>query len=87
MERVEPKLVDHINPRHYKRGGIETIDYIRAVCRDLPGDEAVYVGNIIKYVSRYQAKNPQDPSQDLKKAEWYLNELLKVLFEKKELSA
>jgi len=63
-----------ISPEHYKfEGGIEAIDYILAICRDLPGNEAALVTNVLKYISRYQRKGY--PQRDLKKAEWYLHRL------------
>ena len=54
----ELKVKDNINPQHYKNGtrGIETIDTII----ELLGEEGFFnycVGNIIKYVSRYEYKN------------------------------
>jgi hypothetical protein len=58
---------DKINPPYYKKG-IETTDYI--VSHDMNYVE----GNIIKYVTRYKEKNGL---QDLLKAEWYLNRLIK----------
>jgi len=58
---------DKINPSYYKKG-IETTDYI--VSHDMNYVE----GNIIKYVTRYKDKNGL---QDLLKAEWYLNRLIK----------
>ena len=58
---------DKINPSYYRKG-IETTDYI--VSHDMNYVE----GNIIKYVTRYKEKNGL---QDLLKAEWYLNRLIK----------
>ncbi len=58
---------DHINPDHYKRGGIETFDYIQAKSMSYAQ------GNVIKYVSRYQYKNGLE---DLQKAMWYLHKLI-----------
>lgn len=57
-----------VNPDHYKQGGIETIDYIRA---KLSPDAFVghCIGTVIKYVSRYEHKNGLE---DLKKAAVYL---------------
>jgi hypothetical protein len=72
-----------VNPAHYqKAGGIETIDYIEAVTADIPGDEAVSLANVIKYVSRYRQKHPKDPVRDLKKARWYLDRLINLVTEK-----
>ncbi|EAD7622604.1 MULTISPECIES: DUF3310 domain-containing protein [Listeria] len=58
------------NPSHYTAGGIETLDYIKAKVSDYP---SYAVGNIIKYVSRYEHKNGLE---DLKKAQFYLNDLI-----------
>lgn len=61
------------NPSHYTAGGIETLDYIKAKVSDYP---SYAVGNILKYVSRYEHKNG---IEDLKKARFYLNDLIKEL--------
>ncbi|MCV50082.1 DUF3310 domain-containing protein [Listeria monocytogenes] len=58
------------NPAHYTAGGIETLDYIKAKVKDYPSYAA---GNILKYVSRYEYKNG---IEDLKKAQFYLNDLI-----------
>lgn len=55
-------------PAHYQRGGIETIDYIRATLGD-EGFAAYCLGNVLKYVSRFRDK---DGVQDLEKARVYL---------------
>ena len=74
---------DAISPEHYKfANGIETKYYIKAVCRKLEGDEAFCVANIIKYVSRYRRKDPRNCIRDLRKIEWYLNELIETVEEK-----
>ena len=68
MMMVNPTMSeDKINPPYYKKG-IETTDYI--VSHDMNYVE----GNIIKYVTRYKDKGGL---QDLLKAEWYLNRLIK----------
>ncbi|HGX1670109.1 DUF3310 domain-containing protein [Listeria seeligeri] len=61
------------NPSHYTAGGIETLDYIKAKVSDYP---SYAVGNIVKYVSRYEHKNGLE---DLKKAQFYLNDLIKEM--------
>ena len=66
-EQMKNMEEDKINPSYYKKG-IETTDYI--VSHDMNYVE----GNIIKYVTRYKEKNGL---QDLLKAEWYLNRLIK----------
>ena len=72
-------MMDKINPNYYKRGKFETIDVILDVTKHLDGDEAYLIGNVIKYVSRYDEKNG---IEDLEKAKWYLNRLIKLLNEK-----
>jgi hypothetical protein len=61
-------------PEHYRQGGIEAIDAIKAAVTTAPPVQAVFVANILKYVWRYREKNGK---QDLMKARWYLDELIK----------
>jgi len=69
-EVVEVDLVNE--PPHYKAGGIETLDFIKAkLSKD--GYSGFLEGNIIKYITRYKLKNGV---QDLRKAEFYLRELI-----------
>ena len=64
---------DMVNkPPHYNNGDIETIDAIQSALGD--GFEFYLQGNILKYVWRYRHKNNVE---DLKKAQWYLNKLVK----------
>ena len=66
---------DNVNaPSHYLHGKKETIDVI---CDCMTGDEfhGYLKGNILKYVSRYKFKG--EPLEDLQKANWYLNRLIK----------
>lgn len=68
---VKNENTDNVNnPSHYTAGGIETLDYIKAKVKDYP---SYAVGNILKYVSRYEHKNG---IEDLKKAQFYLNDLI-----------
>jgi len=60
-------LKDNINPKHYKQGKIEVVDFI------LDQKMNFLEGNIIKYVSRYKLKNG---IEDLIKAHWYLTKLI-----------
>lgn len=82
MATTQPRgMDDSISPDHYKfHNGIETIDYITAVCAEIDGDEAFLVANVIKYVSRYQGKGT--PKRDLAKAAWYLDRLQKEVIAK-----
>ena len=66
-------MVNH--PPHYmSKTGLEVIDVIEAFTLDLKGIEATDTGNIIKYICRWNSKNGL---QDLKKAKWYLEHLIK----------
>jgi|15BtaG_2_1085339.scaffolds.fasta_scaffold23733_3 hypothetical protein len=56
--------VDH--PEHYNQG-IEAIEYINS------WNMGFNEGNIVKYITRYQFK---EGLEDLKKAQWYLDNLI-----------
>lgn len=71
------ETVNH--PAHYAYAGIECIDAIEAATSDKTGIEAVCVANVIKYTWRYTKKNGVN---DLEKAKWYLEKLIKYLEEK-----
>ena len=69
-----PKVeVDMVNsPPHYKVGGIEVIDFIKA--KLTPDEFRGYLqGNILKYSSRVGYKG--DASKDVGKLIWYANKL------------
>ena len=59
---------DKINP-NYERGTIEVSDFIREYKLDY------FEGNVVKYITRWRKKNG---IEDLKKAQWYLNYLIKT---------
>lgn len=71
---------DNINPSHYKKGKIECFQAIESATIGKTGIEAVCVANVIKYLWRYEEKNG---FEDVNKAQWYLDKLIKVLGEKK----
>ena len=72
-------MVNH--PKHYKaKNGMEVIDVIDAFTANLSGYEATHTGNVIKYICRWKEKNGLE---DLKKAQWYLNRLIKNIEENK----
>jgi|GEM_PF-979843 len=73
VPKTAPDYINH--PPHYTTGKIEVIDYIQ----DKLGPdlfEGFCIGNVIKYLSRYRFKGGVD---DLKKAAWYLNRIIKTL--------
>ena len=72
MRKEKEDMVN--NPPHYNKSGIETIDAIKAMTDT--GYEYYLQGNIMKYLWRYRYKNGVE---DLKKAQWYLNELIDEL--------
>lgn len=63
-----------VQPAHYKTGGIETIEFIKA---KLTPEEfnGLCVGNIIKYVTRARYKNG---IEDIKKARQYCDYLIQA---------
>ena len=70
---VREESEDPVNlPAHYRSGNIECIDYIK----DMMSPEAYrgyLLGNVTKYLHRYKHKGK--PSEDLRKAQWYLTQL------------
>ena len=72
LSATKSDMVNH--PPHYNKEGIECIDAIKAMTDD--GFEHYLQGNIMKYLWRYRYKNG---AEDLKKAQWYLTELIDVV--------
>lgn len=66
---------DNVNhPSHYQGvGGLEASDVIKEFTADLTGYDAFCAGNAIKYILRWNHKNGKE---DLRKAKWYIDELL-----------
>lgn len=62
-----------VDPDHYKIGGIEAIDYLRA---KLSPEEfrGFCRGNALKYLSR--AGHKDDAAQEYRKAIWYIERLI-----------
>jgi hypothetical protein len=73
--------MDKINPDYYKNKSIETIEVIR---NELTSDEfrGYLKGQIFKYLARHRLKNGVE---DLKKAQWYMNYLVKFEEELEEI--
>jgi len=66
----EPDVINH--PPHYKVGGIETIDFIKA--KLTPQEFRGYLlGNVLKYASR--AGHKGNSAQDMGKMAWYASRL------------
>lgn len=68
-------MSDNINhPEHYQNiAGVEAIDILNDVVKDLPGKRAAMLWNTLKYLLRFQKKNGVE---DLKKARNYLDYLI-----------
>ncbi len=68
---ASPLAEDPINPSHYRRhpSGVECIEITRHLNFN--------VGNAIKYIWRYADKG--DPIENLKKAQWYLDDEIRRL--------
>ena len=65
---------DMVNqPPHYNQCKVECIDAIESATNS--GFEFYLQGVIIKYLWRYRYKNG---IEDLKKAQWYLNKLVRI---------
>ena len=76
-EAKRPQAADMVNaPPHYNQAGIDCIDAIAAATINKTGVEAFNVGNVIKYLWRYESKNGVE---DVKKAHWYLDLLIKEM--------
>jgi len=75
IRNYQNRDVDMVNhPPHYNKG-IETTAYIDS------WDMGFSQGNVIKYVTRYNLKHDTKEKQleDLKKALWYLDDLIKMV--------
>ena len=70
---------NNIEPEHYKTGGLEVIDImkLKLTKQEFKG---FCKGLIIKYILRADNKNK---IEDYKKAQWYLNYLIKTMEEQK----
>lgn len=70
MKKKKEVKEDIVNsPSHYTQGKIEIADFIDDQKMDF------FLGNAIKYLSRYKHKGK--PLEDLKKARWYVQRLIK----------
>ena len=79
IKMPESSKPDNVNcPKHYCKGGVESIDFVKAAVSNLSGFEAVCVANIIKYMWRYKEKNGlEDVMKAAKYLEWLQEEVEK----------
>lgn len=69
---------DNVNsPAHYRQGGIECIEAIKASMSE-EGFRDYLKGNVMKYIWRYEHKGKA--IEDIEKAIWYLNRLKDELY-------
>lgn len=74
---TNPKPNDPVNhPSHYQGNGVECIDCIKSAVSGLDGFHGFCAGNAIKYIFRFSHKNG---IEDLRKAEWYIDRLIKAI--------
>lgn len=74
---------DNVNaPTHYNQHGVECIEAIQASMSDAEF-RGYLKGNALKYQWRYAYK--KKPLEDLQKAEWYLQRLIKEVKKIKSL--
>ena len=79
-ESEEIDMVNH--PTHYQtKHGLEAITVIEDFTDGLNGIEACDTGNVLKYMMRWHKKNG---IEDVKKAKWYIEHLIKHLEENYE---
>ncbi|NDB83255.1 MAG: DUF3310 domain-containing protein [Alphaproteobacteria bacterium] len=77
LKEIHKPTNDNVNsPSHYTQGNIEAIDAIESAISELKGMEAFCTGNAIKYLWRWRWKQ-KNGVEDLHKAEWYLQKLIK----------
>lgn len=70
VESME-KNVNH--PKRYTKGKIECIDALESAVAGKTPEEAICVANVIKYLWRYEEK---EPLRSLLSARWYLDRLI-----------
>ena len=79
IEKESNMKNDNVNsPAHYRQGGIECIEAIKASMSE-EGFRDYLKGNVMKYIWRYKHKGKA--IEDIEKALWYLNRLKDELYE------
>ena len=73
------RMSDEVNsPSHYTRGKQEAIDIIEEAIGDAPDPKSgMLQAQVLKYLLRLWLKD--NPEQDARKAQWYLNRLVDSL--------
>ncbi|MDD2756583.1 MAG: DUF3310 domain-containing protein [Methanothrix sp.] len=80
MKQKETKVKGNIVPKHYVKGGMHLLEILEM---KVPPEqiEGFLRCTLLKYIFRYDEKNGVE---DLKKALWYLNELIDLKEKKDE---
>lgn len=73
-----PDTINH--PRHYNNSSATCECGRRIECIDIVRHLSFNIGNIIKYLWRFEDKNGLE---DLKKANWYLNDEIQLVIKKR----
>ncbi|KPH76114.1 hypothetical protein AFL42_07265 [Oceanobacillus caeni] len=74
LSKGDEKMDDNVNnPSHYQ-GKTEVIEIIEQLTEGMEGKKAYCLGNVVKYIFRHEKKGG---IEDLKKASWYLNRVIK----------
>ena len=68
-------MVHH--PSHYNYKSLECKDIIKVMTEGLEGEEAYYMGAIVKYLYRYPKKGK--PIEDLNKAKTYIDMIIEKM--------
>lgn len=78
-DRIELSQEDRVNsPSHYTRGTQEAIDIIEEAIDAAPTNQtAMLQAQVLKYLLRIWHKD--NPAEDARKAQWYLNRLVDSL--------
>ena len=76
---VSFKSEDRVNsPSHYTKGKVEAIEIIEDAIGDAPSVQAgMLQAQVLKYLLRLWLKD--NPAEDARKAQWYLNRLVNSL--------
>ena len=78
-DRIELAMDDRVNsPSHYTRGTQEAIEIIEEAIDAAPSNKlGMLQAQVLKYLLRLWHKD--NPSEDARKAQWYLNRLVDSL--------
>lgn len=74
--KQKAKQFDSVNrPQHYADGNIEAIDFFKDKL-SFQEFQGFLKGNAMKYLIRATKKSKLGPTEDYRKAQWYVNKLV-----------